>query len=89
MPSIDDIKNIECLKMGLGKKEPEIIYDYRGKLINTSKRIIPKSLIYLGNVDVIYHNPEYVPEYDVSYSSFEWKCIEEEIIKLNERYSTK
>ena len=89
LPSIDDIKNIECLKMGLGKKEPEIIYDYRGKLINTSKRIIPKSLIYLGNVDVIYHNPEYVPEYDVSYSSFEWKCIEEEIIKLNERYSTK
>lgn len=89
LPSIDDIKNIECLKMGLGEKEPEIIYDYRGKLINTSKRIIPKSLIYLGNAEVIYHNPEYIPEYDVSYSSFEWKWIEEKMINLNERYITK
>jgi len=89
LPSIDDINDIECLIMGLGEIEPEIIYDYRSKLLNTSKKIIPKKLIYLGNVDVVYHNPEYIPKYDVSYASFEWKQIEEKMISLYERYSKK
>ncbi len=83
LPSIDDIKNIGCVKIGI-KKTPEIIYLYRGKLLNTSKRIIPKSLIYLGNSEVIYKNSEYIPEYDVSYLSFDWNCIEDRIIKEND-----
>ena len=89
LPSINDINDIECLIMGLGEIEPEIIYDYRSKLLNTSKKIIPKKLIYLGNVDVVHHNPEYIPKYDVSYASFEWKQIEEKMISLYERYSKK
>lgn len=83
LPSIDSIKDIECVKIGI-KKTPEIIYLYRGKILNTSKRIIPKSLIYLGNIEVIYNCSEYIPEYDVSYLSFDWNSIEERIIKENE-----
>ena len=89
LPSIKDINDIECLKIGLGEKEPKIIYYYRSKLLNTSKRIIPKSLVYLGNAEVIYKNPEYIPEDEVSYLSYEWKSIEEKIIKKYERYSMK
>lgn len=86
LPLIDSIKDIECVKIGR-KKTPDSIYLYRGKILNTSKRIIPKSLIYLGNTEVIYNCSEYIPEYDVSYLSFDWKCIEEKIIKEYEFFT--
>ncbi len=87
LPSIDDIKNIECLKIGLG--ETTSSYRYRGKILNTSKKIIPKTLIYLGNANIVHLLNEYIPEYDVSYSSFDWKQMEERMIKKYERYSIK
>ena len=87
LPSIDDIKNIECLKIGLG--ETTSSYEYRGKILNTSKKIIPKTLIYLGNSNIVHLVDEYTPEYDVSYSRFHWKQMEERMIKKYERYSIK
>lgn len=87
LPSINDISNIECMKIAIGEKEPEIIYKYRGKILNTSKRIIPKSLIYLGNTEVIYNCSEYIPKYDVSYFNFDWKEIEKRMIELNEKFN--
>lgn len=87
LPSLDDISNIECMKIAIGKKSSEIIYDYRGKLLNTSKKIIPKSLIYLGNANVISPHPEFIQPYDVSYFNFDWKGLENRMIELNEQFN--
>ncbi|MCI9128549.1 MAG: hypothetical protein HFG28_15560, partial [Eubacterium sp.] len=84
LPSINDIKNIECLKIGLNKATSS--YKYRGKILNTSKKIIPKTLMYMGNSKIVHLVDEYIPEYDVSYSSFDWKQIEEIMIRKYERY---
>lgn len=87
LPSINDINNIRCLKIAIGEKTPDVIYDYRGKLLNTSKRIIPKSLIYLGNTDVICPEEEFKHQYDYGYFNFSWKGIENRIIELYEQFN--
>ena len=85
LPSIGEVKDIEYIKLAVGERNPNIIYEYRGKLLNTSKRVIPKSLTYLGNTDVIYPESEFIPKHDVSYPYFEWKRIEGKIIRRNEK----
>lgn len=57
---------------------------YRIALINTSKRVIPKSLVFVGNFQNI--NPpkkEFVPHSELSIPSFLWKYFDEIMI---ERY---
>lgn len=56
---------------------------YRLELINTSKRMIPKKLIYIGNYkEVIPPSLEFVPE-DISLPGFNWKFFDDNMI---ERY---
>lgn len=87
LPSINDISNIECMKIAIGEKTPEVIYDYRGKLVNSSKGIIPKSLIYIGNTDIINPTLEYKHTDDISYFNFLWKYLENSIIESNELFN--
>ena len=87
LPSIDEINNIKCLKIAIGANTPGVIYDYRGKLINSSKRIIPKSLIYLGNTDVICPEEEFKHQDDYGYFNFSWKGIDNRIIELYEQFN--
>lgn len=56
---------------------------YRLELLNTSKRIIPKNLIYVGNYkNVVPPQLEFVPE-DISIPGFTWKSFDNIMI---ERY---
>lgn len=57
---------------------------YRIKLLNTSKNVIPKNLIYIGNFPHLKTPPkEFVPHVDSNIPGFSWKCLEQVII---ERY---
>ena len=55
--------------------------EYRLKLINTSKRIIPKKIFYVGHYENVCDPVlEYVPE-DISIPGFMWKFFDEILIK--------
>ena len=86
LPTLEEIKDIECIKIAR-KKTPKLIYDYRGKLINSSKRIIPKSLIYIGNASIINPQIELQHTDDISYFNFGWNDLEESIIESNELFN--
>lgn len=85
LPSIDEINDIKCVK--IASKKSVNLYDYRGKLINSSKKIIPNSLIYLGNTDVVFIENEYQHTNDISYFNFQWKYLEKRIIELYESFN--
>ncbi len=87
LPSIDDIKSIECLKIAVGEKISQKNYDYRGKLVNSSKKIIPKSLIYIGNANIINPEQEFQHTNDISYFNFSWNNIEKSVIESNELFN--
>ncbi|MCM1225843.1 MAG: DUF4259 domain-containing protein [Clostridium sp.] len=80
LPSIENVNDLRWVK--IAKRD-----EYRGKLLNTSKRIIPKSLIYLGNTNVASPDPEYIPKHDVSYFNVDWKTIDEWIIERYEKFN--
>lgn len=82
LPLIENVNSLELVKIAKHN-------EYRGKLLNTSKRIIPKSLIYLGNTNVVSPDSEYIPEHDVSYFNFDWKTMEDWIIKKYEKFNLK
>lgn len=85
LPSINEINNIKRVK--IASKKSVNLYDYRGKLINSSKKIIPDSLIYLGNADVVALENEYQHTNDISYFNFQWKYLEKRIIELYEKFN--
>lgn len=75
-------KNIESLKYSINKNYELPVY--RTELISTSKRIIPKKLIYLGNFpNIIQPKYEFLLMDKISYYSMTWKNVEKDII---ERY---
>ena len=52
--------------------------EYLFELINTSKRIIPKSLFYVGNFQgVLPPEIEFIPEHSVEIVGFLWKYFDE------------
>lgn len=54
---------------------------YRLKLVNTSKKIIPKKLIYIGNFqNLIPPNKEFVPHSKMSTPAFVWKFFDKLMI---------
>ncbi len=61
---------------------------YRATLVNTSKRIIPKKLIYLGNFEnAIPPQKEFVPHSKYNIINVLWKCFDETFeTKIIKRY---
>lgn len=61
---------------------------YRVTLINTSKRVIPKKLIYVGNfANVIRPPKEFIPHLKVNISAVSWKRFDETFeTKMIKRY---
>ena len=61
--------------------------EYRLELLNTSKRVIPKKLVYIGNYEeVIPPQIEFVPE-DISIPGFLWKYFDESMMKRYCKYN--
>lgn len=85
--SISQIRGVSFVNgMAVDKYETDefgFLPIYRLILINTSKRVIPKKLIYVGNYkDVLPPKLEFVPE-DISIPGFMWRFFENNMI---ERY---
>lgn len=77
VPQPPNITNQDREKYNEFGEKPE----YQMKLINTSKRIIPKSLIYLGNYqNVKPPKLDYVPP-DISLTGYIWKFFDDFIIR--------
>lgn len=54
---------------------------YQMKLINTSKRIIPSKLLFLGNYpDIALPTKEYIPKNELEIYSVAWKFLEKNLI---------
>ena len=87
LPDINDIDHSDILNLGIAQKYPKKLYRYRGKLLNASKRVIPRNIIYLGNMEVKKHPDEYIPSDSTEYPFFSWSSIEERIIRLYDEYN--
>lgn len=75
----------------ISQKDEDGFYPfYRISLINTSKRIIPKTLIFLGNFQEIrLPAVEAFPSHPVGYTSFLWKNFDEQMIKCYRLHTLK
>lgn len=84
LPTDEEFYNLQYIKMSFEGKSiynGEKLFNYGLKLLNTSKRIIPKDLKYIGNYkEYPSINNEYIITQEVSYPSSEWKDIEKYII---------
>lgn len=73
LPSLENVNKLEYVKIG---RSAEGIYKYFLKIVTTSKRIIPKKLIYLGNTEIIPPPNEYIPASEYSYFNSKWSNVE-------------
>ena len=84
LPTEEEFYNLQYIKMsfeGESIYNGEKLFNYGLKLLNTSKRIIPKDLKYIGNYkECPSINNEYIITQEVSYPSSKWKDIEKEIL---------
>ena len=84
LPTEEEFYNLQYIKMsfeGESIYNGEKLFNYGLMLLNTSKRIIPKDLKYIGNYkESPSINNEYIITQEVSYPSSEWKDIEKYII---------
>lgn len=63
---------------------------YRIKLLSTSKRVIPKKLIYVGNFqNLTPPNKEFVMQEGLNIRAVDWKNVEEDILKRYFLYNKK
>lgn len=63
---------------------------YRIKLLNTSKRVIPKKLVYVGNFpDLTPPDKEFVEHIEENIKAVDWKNVEESILKSYFLYNKK
>ena len=70
-------KRIKKAEMKEFLDESGCLPEYLFKLINTSKRIIPKSLFYVGNFqDALPPEREFIPEHRVEIVGFLWKSFD-------------
>lgn len=57
---------------------------YRFKMITTSKRVIPKNLIYVGNfADAVHPEKEFISQFDADVKAYFWKELEENMLWCN------
>ena len=71
-------KKIEKAEMKDFPDESGYLPEYLFELINTSKRIIPKSLFYVGNFQgVLPPEIEFISEHSVEIVGFLWKYFDE------------
>ena len=62
---------------------------YRFKIITTSKRSLPKDLVYVGNFAGAKHPAmEYVSQFDAEILAYRWTQLEEKILWCYNRYHT-
>ena len=84
LPTDEEFYNLQYIKMSFEGKSiynGEKLFNYGLKLLNTSKRIIPKELKYIGD----YHeypsiNNEYIITQDISFPICDWKYVKCKII---------
>lgn len=86
LPTIEEVCNIECIKVCHGESS-ENVFRYRGMLLCSSKRNIPKSLIYIGNTNIIFPKLEETSEIYANFIYFNWKNIDEWIIERYEKFN--
>lgn len=79
----------EKMKIEYKRDEYGHLPQYRMVLINTSKRIIPKSLLFIGNFDNITPPPnEHIPP-EISITGFVWRHFEDCLIDRYSAYNLK
>ena len=86
IPQVEQIDKLGYIPMGRqGDK-----YDYFLKLISTSKRIIPKKLVYVGNtLDVSIPSDEYVIGRCPDFWNMSWNRVDEEFVDILEWVKSK
>ena len=53
-------------------------------MITTSKRVIPKNLIYVGNfADAVHPEKEFISQFDADVKAYFWKELEENMLWCN------
>ena len=76
----DEESNRQWLRQTFETDEFGVLPEYRIQLITTSKRILPKELVFLGNFENCQPpDKEFVPRSSLNILSVEWKRLEERV----------